>query len=287
MKLLRYGPIGNERPAILDKDGRIHDLSGVIRDIEGSTLGPDSLERIRAVPIESLPIVDTSVRIGACVARPGKFVCIGLNYSDHARETGSEIPKEPVVFLKATTSLSGPYDPIVKPLGSTKLDWEVELAFVVGKECSYVDEAEAAKSIAGYCICNDVSERAFQMERGGLWDKGKGCDTFGPLGPWLVTPDEIADVAALSMWLDVNGKRYQNGSSETMIFKPAFILSYLSHFMRMEPGDVVTTGTPPGVGLGCKPPVYLDKGDVVQLGIAGLGAQKQVVMPYKAKSTGC
>ncbi|WP_342249076.1 fumarylacetoacetate hydrolase family protein [Sphingomonas sp. OTU376] len=278
MKLLRFGPSGDEKPGLLDPDGRIRDLSGVVADIDGGTITPESLERLRAIDPASLPLVEGDPRLGACVARPGKFICIGLNYADHAAETGAAIPDEPILFMKATSALSGPNDPIVKPRGSTKLDWEVELAFVVGTECRYVDEAQAEAAIAGYFVCNDVSERAFQLERGGTWDKGKGCDSFGPIGPWLVTADEVGDTGDLHMWLEVNGKRYQDGSTSTMIFRPAFILSYLSRFMSLQPGDIVTTGTPPGVGLGQSPNVWLHKGDRIALGIAGLGEQHQVVI---------
>ncbi|WHU04955.1 fumarylacetoacetate hydrolase family protein [Sphingomonas sp. NIBR02145] len=278
MKLLRFGPSGDEKPGLLDSDGRIRDLSGVVADIDGGTITPESLERLRAIDPASLPLVEGDPRLGACVARPGKFICIGLNYADHAAETGAAIPDEPILFMKATSALSGPNDPIVKPRGSTKLDWEVELAFVVGTECRYVDEAQAEAAIAGYFVCNDVSERAFQLERGGTWDKGKGCDSFGPIGPWLVTADEVGDTGDLHMWLEVNGKRYQDGSTSTMIFRPAFILSYLSRFMSLQPGDIVTTGTPPGVGLGQSPNVWLHKGDRIALGIAGLGEQHQVVI---------
>jgi 5-carboxymethyl-2-hydroxymuconate isomerase len=277
MRLLRYGPKGGERPAMLDTEGRVRDLGGVIADIDGSAIGPEGLERLRGIDPASLPLVENPGRIGACVARPGKFVCIGLNYADHAAETGAEIPSEPVVFMKATSALSGPDDPIIQPRGSTKLDWEVELAFVVGSHCSYVEEAEGATAIAGYFVCNDVSERAFQLSSP-QWDKGKGCDSFGPIGPWLVTPDELGDTSDLAMWLEVNGHRYQDGSTATMIFRPAFILSYLSRFMSLQPGDIVTTGTPPGVGLGQKPPVWLKPSDEVVLGIAGLGEQRQTVV---------
>ena len=277
MKLLRFGPIGQERPGLLDAAGAIRDLSGIVTDIDGDTIAPESLARLRALDPASLPRVEGNPRLGACVARPGKFVCIGLNYADHAAETGAAIPDEPIVFMKATSALSGPNDPILKPRGSTKLDWEVELAFVVGSECCYVDEAEATAAIAGYFVCNDISERSFQLQSS-QWDKGKGCDSFGPIGPWLVTPDEIGDLADLHMWLEVNGKRYQNGSTSTMIFRPAFILSYLSRFMSLQPGDVVTTGTPPGVGLGQQPNVWLNPGDRVSLGIAGLGEQHQLVV---------
>jgi 5-carboxymethyl-2-hydroxymuconate isomerase len=279
MKLLRFGPAGEERPGILDSNGRIRDLSEVVSDIDGSILGPDALDRLRRVDIANFPLVADDVRLGPCVARPGKFICIGLNYADHAAETNVPVPDEPVVFMKATSALSGPNDPVVRPRTSVKLDWEVELAFVVGEECRYVDEVAAGRAIAGYFVCNDISERAFQLDRGGQWDKGKGCDTFGPIGPWLVTADEVANPLDLAMWLEVNGKRYQDGSSRTMIFSPVFILSYLSQFMSLQPGDIVTTGTPPGVGLGQRPPVYLNDGDVITLGIEGLGTQRQNVLP--------
>jgi 5-carboxymethyl-2-hydroxymuconate isomerase len=279
MKLLRFGPVGEERPGTLDAEGQIRDLSDMVSDIDAHVLSPDMLGWLRDIDVTTLPVVTGDVRLGPCVARPGKFICIGLNYADHAAETGVPVPEEPVVFMKATSALSGPNDPIVRPRGSEKLDWEVELAFVVGEECRYVDERAAERAIAGYFVCNDVSERAFQLERGGQWDKGKGCDSFGPIGPWLVTADDVANPLDLAMWLEVNGKRYQDGSSRTMIFSPAFILSYLSQFMSLQPGDIVTTGTPPGVGLGQKPPLYLKDGDVVTLGIEGLGAQRQDVLP--------
>jgi len=278
MKLLRFGPNGNEKPGLVDAEGNIRDLSGIVSDIDGSTITPEGLDRLRAIDPASLPLVEGDPRLGPCVARPGKFLCIGLNYADHAAETGAAIPEEPIIFMKATSALSGPNDPIVKPRDATKLDWEVELAFVVGTECRYVDEAQAEAAIAGYFVCNDVSERAFQLERGGTWDKGKGCDSFGPIGPWLVTADEVGDTSDLHMWLEVNGKRYQDGSTSTMIFRPAFILSYLSRFMSLQPGDIVTTGTPPGVGLGQTPNVWLHKGDRVALGIARLGEQRQEVI---------
>ena len=280
MKLVRYGQPGAERPGILDRDGAIRDLGGVLSDIDGSALTPPRLRELQGLKLETLPLVQGSVRLGPCVARPGKFLCIGLNYADHAAETGAAIPAEPIIFMKATSALSGPNDAVLKPRGSTKLDWEVELAFVIGSECRYVDEAAGAAAIAGYFVCNDVSERAFQLERGGQWDKGKGCDSFGPIGPWLVTADEVRDVGNLGMWLEVNGRRYQDGSTRTMIFKPAFLVSYLSQFMSLQPGDIVTTGTPPGVGLGQKPPVYLKVGDEIRLGIQGLGEQRQRVIAY-------
>jgi 5-carboxymethyl-2-hydroxymuconate isomerase len=280
MKLIRYGIPGAERPGLLDAAGVLRDLSGIVDDIGGASLGRSSLDRLRALDPRTLPRIDAGQRLGACVARPGKFLCIGLNYKDHAAETGAAIPTEPVIFMKATSAVCGPNDPIIKPRNSTKLDWEVELAFVVGAECRYVDEATAAASIAGYFVCNDISERAFQLERGGQWDKGKGCDSFGPIGPWRVTADEVPDPCNLRMWLDVNGRRFQDSSSNQMIFSPAFVLSYLSQFMSLQPGDIVTTGTPPGVGLGCKPPRYLEVGDVVELGIESLGTQQQTVVSW-------
>ena len=280
MKLVRYGQPGTERPGILDREGAIRDLGGVIRDLDGAALAPHKLRELKALNVDTLPVVQGAARLGPCVARPGKFICIGLNYADHAAETGAAIPSEPIVFMKATSALSGPNDAVIQPRGSTKLDWEVELAFVIGTECRYVDEAAGEAAIAGYFVCNDVSERAFQLERGGQWDKGKGCDSFGPIGPWLVTADEAGDVSNLGMWLEVNGRRYQDGSTRTMIFKPAFLVSYLSQFMSLQPGDIVTTGTPPGVGLGQKPPVYLEVGDEMRLGIEKLGEQRQTVVAY-------
>ena len=278
MKLLRFGPLGQEKPGAIDADGRIRDLSGVVADIDGAALSDDSLSRLRALDLTALPLAPEGVRYGACVGKVGKFLCIGLNYADHAAESGLPIPDEPVLFSKATSCIVGPNDTVLKPRGSTKLDWEVELGIVIGKDAAYVSEEEAAACIAGYCTINDVSERAFQTERGGTWDKGKGCDTFGPIGPWLVTRDEVPDPANLRMWLKVNGKTFQDGSTATMIFKPAFIVHYISQFMSLQPGDVISTGTPPGVGLGQKPdPVYLNPGDVMELGIEGLGEQRQVV----------
>lgn len=278
MKLLRYGPKGAEKPGLLDADGVIRDLSGVVSDISGSVLNAEALAQLAAIEPTSLPQVTADSRLGACVGQVGKFICIGLNYSDHAAESGMEVPPEPVIFMKATSSINGPSDPIIKPRGSTKLDWEVELAVVIGEHLAYADEAEAARGIAGYCVCNDVSERAFQMERQGQWSKGKGCDSFGPIGPWLVTADEVNDPENLHMWLEVNGHRYQNGSTATMVYKPAFIVSYVSQFMSLQPGDVISTGTPPGVGLGQNPPVYLNVGDRIDLGIEGLGTQHQIVV---------
>jgi len=277
MKLLRYGESGREKPGMLDAQGRIRDLSSIVDDIALDALSAQGLARLRAIDPASLPLVEQTVRYGACVARVGKFICIGLNYADHAAETGAAIPEEPIIFLKATSAICGPNDKVLKPRGSTKLDWEVELGIVIGEHTSYVPEDRALDHIAGYCVINDVSERNFQIERGGQWDKGKGCDTFGPIGPWLVTRDEAGDVGDLKMWLDVNGRRYQNGSTKTMIFKPAFLVHYVSQFMSLQPGDVISTGTPPGVGLGQKPPVYLNAGDRMELGIEGLGAQRQVV----------
>jgi 2-keto-4-pentenoate hydratase/2-oxohepta-3-ene-1,7-dioic acid hydratase in catechol pathway len=278
MKLLRYGTPGQEKPGMLDAQGRVRSLSSVIDDIAQSALEAQGLARLRAIDPSSLPLVEEVVRYGACVGRVGKIICIGLNYADHAAETGAAVPEEPVIFLKATSSITGPYDRVLKPRGSTKLDWEVELGIVIGEHTSYVAEDRALDHIAGYCVINDVSERNFQIERGGQWDKGKGCDTFAPIGPWLVTRDEAGDVGDLKMWLDVNGRRYQNGSTRTMIFKPAFLVHYVSQFMSLQPGDVISTGTPPGVGLGQKPPVYLNAGDMMELGIEGLGIQRQMVI---------
>ena len=278
MKLLRFGPSGAEKPGLIDAQGRLRDLSGVVADITGATLSDAALDRLRALDPATLPLVPEGVRYGPCVAGVGKFLCIGLNYADHAAEANLPLPSEPILFTKATSAITGPDDAVKKPRGSTRLDWEVELGLVIGKAAAYISEAEAEAHIAGYCVVNDVSERAFQLERGGTWDKGKGCDTFGPIGPWLVTRDEVADPANLKMWLKVNGKTYQNGSTATMIFKPAFLVSYLSQFMSLHPGDVITTGTPPGVGMGQKPPVYLNVGDVMELGIEGLGTQTQTVI---------
>ena len=278
MKLVRVGSAGAERPGVLLADGGIADVSSVIKDVAGDALSNDSLDKLRGVDLAKLPRHPAGQRLGACVGGVGKFIAIGLNYADHAAETGAKIPAEPIVFMKATSCIVGPNDTVLKPRGSTKMDWEVELGVVIGSVTRYVSEADAPKHIAGYCVINDLSERAFQLERGGQWDKGKGCDTFGPLGPWLVTADEVGDPANLSMWLDVNGTRRQNGSTRTMIFKPAFLVSYLSQFMSLHPGDVITTGTPPGVGMGIKPePIFLNVGDVMELGIEKLGNQRQVV----------
>lgn len=278
MKLFRFGPLGAERPGMIDAGGSLRDLSGHIADIDGSVLSPEGVAQMAAIDPESLPLVEGEVRYGPCVGKVGKFICIGLNYSDHAEETGATVPPEPVVFMKATSAICGPNDNVIKPRGSTKLDWEVELAIVIGSHVAYADEAEAARAIGGYCVCNDVSERAFQFERHGQWTKGKGCDSFGPIGPWLVTADEIADPHKLAMWLEVNGVRKQDASTATMVFKPAFIVSYLSQFMSLQPGDVISTGTPAGVGLGRVPPEFLEVGDRIELGIEGLGMQRQIVV---------
>ncbi len=278
MKLVRYGAKGAEKPGLIDKSGQLRDLSAHIRDLDGEAYSPASLQRLAALDPASLPAVGGNPRLGAPVTGISKFVAIGLNYSDHAKETGNPIPSEPIFFLKANTALSGPTDPVEKPRGSTKLDWEVEIAVIIGSRAKYVSEADALNHVAGYCICNDVSERNFQIERLGQWTKGKSHDTFGPLGPWLVTRDEIPNPQSLSMWLDVNGKRKQTGSTSTMIFSIAKCVSYVSQFMTLLPGDVLTTGTPPGVGTGMKPPQYLNVGDVVTLGIEGLGEQRQEIV---------
>ena len=277
MKLLRYGAPGAEKPGMLDATGTIRDLSGVVTDIAGDVLTPAGLARLAAIDPATLPAVAADVRHGPCVGRVGKFMCIGLNYADHAAETGAPILKEPILFMKANSAICGPNDEILIPRGSEKTDWEVELGVVIGARAKYVTEAEALNHVAGYCVINDYSERAFQAERGGQWTKGKSCDTFGPIGPWLVTADEVADPQQLGMWLTVNGVTRQDGSTRTMVFGVAQLVSYLSQFMTLEPGDVISTGTPPGVGLGMKPPVYLKPGDVVELGIEGLGRQRQVL----------
>lgn len=274
MKLMRVGPLGQEKPAILDKDGKVRDLSGHVADIGGAAISPEGLAKIAAIDPASLPEIAVD-RIGACVAGTGKFICIGLNYSDHAAETGAAVPPEPVIFMKATSAICGPNDDVLIPRGSEKTDWEVELGVVIGKTAKYVSEADAMDYVAGYCVSHDVSERAFQTERAGQWTKGKSCDTFGPIGPWLVTKDEIENPHDLKMWLSVNGKMMQDGSSKTMVYGVAHVVSYLSQFMSLHPGDVISTGTPPGVGLGMKPPQFLKAGDVVELGIEGLGTQKQ------------
>ncbi|WP_299941681.1 fumarylacetoacetate hydrolase family protein [uncultured Nitratireductor sp.] len=278
MKLLRFGPEGLEKPGILDADGTIRDLSSVVPDISGATLSDDGLATIAATDLSTLPAVPADTRLGPCVAGTGKFICIGLNYADHAAESGMDVPAEPVMFMKATSAICGPSDPIIIPRGSEKTDWEVELAVIIGKRAKYVDEATAMDYVAGYAVTNDVSERAFQIERGGQWTKGKSCDNYGQIGPWLVTRDEVADPQNLKMWLTVNGQTMQDGSTDTMVYGVAHLVSYLSRFMSLQPGDVISTGTPPGVGMGQKPPRYLRAGDVVELGIEGLGQQKQSVI---------
>jgi len=278
MKLVRYGEKGAEKPGLIDKSGQLRDLSAHLKDLTGEAYSPESLKKLAAIDPASLPAVSGKPRFGAPVTGISKFVAIGLNYTDHAKETGNPIPAEPIFFLKANTTLSGPNDPVEKPRGSTKLDWEVEIAAIIGTRAKYVSEADALNYVAGYCVCNDVSERAFQIERLGQWTKGKSHDTFGPLGPWLATKDEIKDVQNLSMWLDVNGQRRQTGSTKTMIFSMAKCISYVSQFMTLLPGDVITTGTPPGVGLGMKPPTFLNVGDVITLGIEGLGEQRQEIV---------
>ncbi len=278
MKFLRYGAPGAEKPALVDGDGKIRDLSGHVADLSGAALAPEALAKLGAIDVASLPVVEGSPRLGPCVAGTGKFICIGLNYSDHAAETGATVPPEPIIFMKASSAIVGPNDDVTIPRGSEKTDWEVELAVVIGRTAKYVTEAEALDYVAGYCVTNDVSERAFQTERSGQWTKGKSCDTFGPMGPWLVTKDEIPDPQNLSMWLKVNGETMQDGSSKTMVYGVAFLVSYLSQFMSLHPGDVISTGTPPGVGMGLKPPRYLKAGDVVELGIEGLGSQKQTFL---------
>lgn len=281
MKLVRYGNPGKEKPGLIDLEGRLRDLSGVVPDIGPAQLGSVGLARIRKANPAKLPLVRGTPRYGCPVAQVPKFIAIGLNYADHAAESGLPIPKEPVVFMKATSCIQGPNDPVMLPRGSVKTDWEVELGVVIGNRARYVSKKDALAHVAGYCVINDVSEREFQLERGPQWDKGKGCDTFGPIGPWLVTTDEIENVQRLGIWLELNGQRVQNGNTRTMIFDIAKLVSYVSHFMTLLPGDVITTGTPPGVGLGMKPPTYLKKGDVMTLGIEGLGEQRQVVVPFK------
>lgn len=277
MKLVRFGNAGTEKPGILDANGRIRDLSGIVDDIDGATLSDAALARITATDLGNLPMAAAEVRLGACINGVGKFICIGLNYSDHAEESGMEVPPEPVIFFKATSSIIGPNDDVLIPRGSKKTDWEVELGVVIGKTTSYVSEADAMDYVAGYCVINDLSEREFQLEHSGQWVKGKSCDTFGPLGPWLVTKDEIYAPQSLRMTLDINGHRYQNGSTSTMIYKIPFLVSYLSQFMSLHPGDIISTGTPPGVGLGQNPEVYLKAGDRMTLSIEGLGTQTQNV----------
>ena len=278
MKLLRYGQPGEEKPGLLAADGTIRDLSNFVPDLRGEFLSPASLRKIAALAPQDLPVVPGSPRLGSCVPQPGKFLCIGLNYSDHAAESGMAVPAEPVLFMKAGSSISGPNDDVVIPRGSLKTDWEIELGVVIGTVAKYVSEDDALSHVAGYCLINDVSERAYQLEGTGQWVKGKSADTFGPAGPWLVTADEVPDPQALNMWLEVDGRRYQNGSTSTMVFGVKYLISYLSRFMSLQPGDIITTGTPPGVGLGQKPPVYLRAGNRIRLGINGLGEQNQLVV---------
>ena len=282
MKLLRYGHPGQEKPGTLDAQGRVRDLSTVIDDVAGTALQPATLARLRALDLATLPLVEglpqRDLRLGPCVGRVGKFICIGLNYSDHAAEAGMQVPPEPVVFNKWTSAIIGPDDDVEIPRGSVKTDWEVELGVVIGQGGRYIAEADAMTHVAGYCVVNDVSEREFQIERSGTWDKGKGCDTFGPLGPWLVTADEVPNPQALHLWLDVDGRRMQDGSTATMVYQVPFLISYLSRFMSLQSGDVISTGTPPGVGMGHKPPVFLRAGQTLRLGIDGLGVQTQQVI---------
>jgi 2-keto-4-pentenoate hydratase/2-oxohepta-3-ene-1,7-dioic acid hydratase in catechol pathway len=278
MKLLRYGVAGSEKPGIFAGDGTIRDLSGMISDVAGEALLPKEIERLRAVDVAKLPQVSEPVRLGPCVGRVGKFIAIGLNYSDHAKESGMILPREPIVFMKATSCICGPNDDVVIPRGSEKTDWEVEMGVVIGKPAKYVNESEALGHVAGYCVVHDLSERAFQLEGTGQWVKGKSADTFGPIGPWLVTTDEIPNPQNLGLWLEVNGNREQNGTTSTMVFGVAYLVSYLSKFMSLQPGDIITTGTPPGVGLGKKPPVFLRPGNSIRLGVDGLGEQRQKVV---------
>ena len=281
MKLLRYGPVGAERPGMLDSNGMIRDISSIIADINGANLANESLAKLHALDPTSLPQVEGSPRIGPCVGSVGKFICIGLNYSDHAAESNMPVPKEPVVFMKATSAIIGPNDDVMIPRDSLKTDWEVELGVVIGQEAKYVNEENALAYVAGYCVVNDLSERAFQLEGTGQWVKGKSADTFGPIGPWLVTADEVPDPQDLNLWLEVDGRRFQNGTTKTMVFGVAHLVSYLSRFMSLQPGDIISTGTPPGVGLGQKPPVYLHAGQVMKLGVSGLGEQQQTVVPFR------
>ncbi|WP_186208435.1 fumarylacetoacetate hydrolase family protein [Burkholderia gladioli] len=281
MKLLRYGPRGQEKPGLLDRDGRLRDLSAICQDYTPAFFADGGIERLRGVDPQTLPLVAGEPRIGACIAQPGNFIAIGLNYVQHAIETDAPIPAEPILFNKAPSCLSGPYDPVILPKDSHKCDWEVEIAMVIGKPALYVDEAEALDHVAGYCVCNDVSEREMQLEHGGQWVKGKMFPSFGPLGPWLVTPDEAGDAQDLGLWLELNGRRVQDSSTSDMIFTLARIVSYASRHVLLQPGDVITTGTPPGVGLGMKPEQYLKPGDVMELGVAGLGVQKQTVLAWE------
>jgi 2,4-diketo-3-deoxy-L-fuconate hydrolase len=285
MKLLRYGPKGHEKPGCLDCDGRVRDLSDHVTDIAGEALLPDVLNHLKTLDMNALPLVDgtpqSDLRLGPCVGQTGKFVCIGLNYADHAAESGLDVPPEPVIFNKWTSAIIGPDDDVIIPRGSKKTDWEVELGVVIGKGGSYIDEGDAMDHIAGFCVINDVSEREYQVERAGTWDKGKGCDTFGPTGPWLVTPDEVGDFDALGMWLEVDGDRRQNGSTSTMVYKVPHLVAYCSQFMSLQSGDIISTGTPPGVGMGMKPPTYLIGGQTMRLGIDKLGSQTQAVRTAK------
>ena len=282
MKLLRYGPVGQEKPGLMDEDDNIRDLSAHVDDISGDALLPKGLEKIAALNVSDLPLVDGSPRLGACVGDIGKFMCIGLNYTDHAAESGMPVPEEPILFAKFNSAISGPNDDVIMPRGSTKLDWEVEFGIVIGSKAKYISEDQALEHVAGYCVINDVSERAYQLDGTGQWFKGKACDSFGPVGPWLVTKDEISDPQNLHLWLEVNGIRYQNGNTSTMIFSAAHIVTYLSNLFTLYPGDVIATGTPPGVGSGMKPPVFLQAGDKMRLGIDGLGEQNQVVVADKS-----
>ena len=285
MKLVRYGPAGKEKPGLIDADGKLRDLSKKVRDIDAAALAPASLKALAKLDTKKLPLVKGKPRLGACVATPSKFVAIGLNFTDHAKETGSPIPENPVVFFKTPSCIVGPNDNVMVPKDSTQLDWEVELVIVIGSKAQHVSEKDALRYVAGYCVGNDVSEREFQLKKSASqWSKGKGCDTFGPIGPWLVTKDEIKDVQNLGMWLDVNGERRQTGSTKTMIFGVAQVVSDVSQYMTLFPGDIITTGTPPGVALGMKPPVWLKAGDVMTLGIDGLGEQRQKVVPFKGRA---
>ncbi|OYR13342.1 fumarylacetoacetate hydrolase family protein [Brucella thiophenivorans] len=277
MKFLRYGETGQEKPGLFDADGNIRDLSAYVSDLSGAVLSPETLAKLGSLDVNALPKVEGNPRLGPCVAGTGKFICIGLNYADHAAESGMDVPPEPVIFMKATSAIVGPNDDLIIPRGSEKTDWEVELGIVIGKTAKYVSEDDALDYVAGYCTLHDVSERAFQIERAGQWTKGKSCDTFGPTGPWLVTKDEVTDPQNLGMWLKVNGETMQDGSTKTMVYGVCHLVSYLSQFMSLQPGDIISTGTPPGVGMGMKPPRYLKAGDVVELGIEGLGTQKQNV----------
>lgn len=278
MKLLRFGPRGSEKPGFIDADGNVRDLSGVVPDIAGETLSNEKLAELAAVDLSSLPLVENVGRLGSCVSGTGKFICIGLNYADHAAESGMDVPPEPVIFMKATSAICGPNDPVIIPRNSEKTDWEVELGVIIGERAKYVSEEDAMDYVAGYCVINDVSERTFQIEHAGQWTKGKSADNFGQTGPWLVTKDEVADPQKLKMWLNVNGVSRQNGSTKTMVYGVAHVVSYLSKFMSLQPGDIISTGTPPGVGMGLTPPTYLKPGDVIELGIEGLGEQRQDVI---------